>query len=146
MILLKLKKKIVSHKTSNNMNFKLKLAVLDGKYAVHRLSPEQEIPSSIFEGDFFSITKTDEELSIVCDAHLPVSSEKSESGWACIKVLGPLDFALTGILAKISSVLAEVEISVFAISTYDTDYILIKANTLPAAKKILKEAGYIFEN
>jgi len=128
------------------MKIKLTLAVLDGEHTIHRLSPKQDIPSNILKGDFFAIVRTDEELSIVCDAHLPVSSEKSEAGWACIKVLGPLEFALTGILAKISSVLAEAEISIFAISTYDTDYILIKSNTLDTAKKALKKAGYIFEN
>lgn len=128
------------------MKTNLRLALLDGEYAVHRLSPKQEIPSNALKGDFFSITKTDEELSIVCDAHLPVSSEKTEAGWACIKVLGPLDFALTGILAKISSVLAAAEISVFALSTYDTDYILVKSNTLLATKNALQKAGYVFEN
>ncbi len=128
------------------MKTKLTLAILDGEYAIHRLSPEQGIPSSLLKGDFFSITKTDEELSIVCDARLPIASEKSEPGWACIKVLGPLDFALTGILAKISSVLAAAEISVFALSTYDTDYILVKSNTLLATKNALQKAGYVFEN
>ena len=122
-----------------------KLAILDDEYTIHRLSPTQDIPPSVLKSDFFSITKTDDELSIVCDAHLPVSSEKSEAGWACIKVLGPLDFALTGILAKISNILAEAEISIFALSTYDTDYILVKSNKLAAAKKVLKEAEYIFE-
>ena len=128
------------------MKNKLTLAILDGEYAVHRFSPEKDIPSSVLKNDFFSITKTDDELSIVCDAHLSVSSEKSESGWACIKVLGPLDFALTGILAKISNILAEAEISIFALSTYDTDYFLVKSNTLPAAKKALEKTDYIFEN
>ena len=127
------------------MKNKLRLAVLDGEYAVHRLQPEQDIPSSILKGNFFSITRTDEELSIVCDAHLPIVSEKSESGWSCIKVLGPLDFVLTGILAKITRVLAEVEISIFALSTYDTDYILVKKDKLPTAKKVLEIAGYVFE-
>ena len=127
------------------MKTKLKLAILDGEYAIHRLEPEQDIPSSVLKGDFFSITKTDEELSIVCDAHLSVSSEKTEAGWSCIKVLGPLDFALTGILAKISSVLAEAEISIFALSTYDTDYILVKKDKLPVAKKALEKAGYVLE-
>ena len=127
------------------MKTKLTLAIFDGEYAIHRFSPEQDIPSSILKGDFFAIARTDEELSIVCDAHLPVSSEKSEAGWACIKVLGPLDFSLTDILAKISSALAEAEISIFAISTYNTDYILIKTNTLPSAKKALEKAGYLFE-
>ncbi|OQY33417.1 MAG: hypothetical protein B6I38_03630 [Anaerolineaceae bacterium 4572_5.1] len=86
------------------------------------------------------------ELSIVCDINTNIASEKSEKDWACIKVLGPLDFALTGILARISNVLAEAEISIFALSTYDTDYVLVKSNTLLASKKALKKAGYIFEN
>ncbi|OQX62500.1 MAG: hypothetical protein B5M51_06030 [Anaerolinea sp. 4484_236] len=85
-------------------------------------------------------------LSIVCDINTNIASEKSEKDWACIKVLGPLDFALTGILARISNVLAEAEISIFALSTYDTDYVLVKSNTLLASKKALKKAGYIFEN
>ena len=105
------------------MTTKLKLSILDGEYAIHRFPPEGDIPA--LNGSFLSITRTEDELSIVCDADIPLKSEKSESGWTCIKVLGPLDFGLTGILAKIASVLAEVEISIFAISTYDTDYILV---------------------
>jgi len=127
------------------MKTKLRLAVLDGEFVIHRLQPEEVFPSSVLKGYFFSITRTDEELSIVCDALLPVSSEKSETGWSCLKVLGPLDFSLTGILVKISSVLAETEISIFALSTYDTDYILVKSNTLVAAKKALEKAGHIFK-
>lgn len=127
------------------MKNNLKLALLNGEYTIHRLSPEQEIPSSILKSDFFSITRTDEELSILCPSEIALPSEKSEIGWNCIKVLGPLDFALTGILAKISSVLAEAEISIFALSTYDTDYILVKSKKLDIAKEVLKEVGYIFE-
>ncbi len=127
------------------MRNNLKLALLDEEYTVHRLKSEQDIPAQVFKSDFFSITKTDEELSIVCDAKISLPSEKSEAGWSCIKVLGPLDFALTGILAEISNVLAEAEISIFALSTYDTDYILVKSDALVLAKKALKEAGYVFE-
>ncbi len=128
------------------MKNKLTLAILDGEYTVHRFSPEKDIPSSVLKNDFFSIIKTDDELSIVCDASLPFASEKSESGWACMKVLGPLDFALTGILAKIFTILAETRISIFALSTYDTDYILVKKDGLAAAKEVLQRAGYIFED
>ncbi len=127
------------------MKTKLTLSILHGEYAVHRLSPEQDVPSDVLKNDFFSITKTDDELSIVCDAHLPVASGKSETGWACIKVLGPLDFALTGILAKISSVLAKAEISIFALSTYDTDYILVKKDKLITTQETLLQAGYVFK-
>jgi uncharacterized protein len=124
----------------------LKLAVLDGEYTVHRLSPESEISADALTGNFLSITHTEDELSIVCDARLAIDSDKSETGWACIKVLGPLDFGLTGILAKIASVLAQAEISIFAISTYDTDYILVKKDKLSAAQESLTQAGYVFEN
>ncbi len=128
------------------MKNNLKLALLDGEYTVHRLKLEQNIPTQVLKSNFFSITRTDDELSIVCDTQISLASEKSERGWSCIKVLGPLDFALTGILAAISNVLAEAEISIFALSTYDTDYILVKSDALVLAKKVLKEAGYIFEN
>jgi uncharacterized protein len=124
----------------------LKLAVLDEEYAIHRFSPAKDIPSSVFQNDFFSITRTDEELSILCSARISLPSEKSEKGWACIKTLGPLDFALTGILAKISGILAEAEISIFTLSTYDTDYILVKTDKVATAKKALEKAGYVFEN
>ena len=128
------------------MKTNLKLSVLDGEYVVHRFSPESQIPVDVLKRNLISITRTNDELSIVCDAQLSFNSEKSEAGWACIKVLGPLDFGLTGILARVSGVLAEAEISIFALSTYDTDYILVKNNTLSVAKKALSEAGYIFEN
>lgn len=120
----------------------LKLSTLPGEYTIHRFSPESDIPT--LTGNFLSITRTDDELSIICDSEHPLKSEKSESGWACIKVLGPLDFGLTGILAKIASVLAEAEISIFAISTYDTDYVLVKKENLEVARESLLNSGYIF--
>ena len=66
-------------------------------------------------------------------------------GWSCLKIAGPLDFSLTGILADISTVLAEAEISIFAISTFDTDYILVKSEKLPYAKAALLASGYTFK-
>jgi hypothetical protein len=121
----------------------LKLSILPNEYTIHRFSPGSDIPT--LTGNFLSITRTDDELSIVCDADIALKSEKSETGWACIKVLGPLDFGLTGILAGIASVLAEAKVSIFAISTYDTDYILVKKEKLVAAQDVLKQAGYLFE-
>jgi hypothetical protein len=75
-----------------------------------------------------------------------LDQERIETGWSCIQILGPLDFSLTGILADISSVLAKAEISIFAISTFDTDYILVKSEKLQAAKKALQQAEYRFKN
>lgn len=125
---------------------KLNLKILDGSFSIHRLSPKNEIPIQIYQGQFFSITKTDEEISIVFSSSVCLDSESSETDWSCIKVLGPLDFSLTGILADISAILVKAEISIFAISTFDTDYILKKSEKLQAAKKALQQAEYDFEH
>ena len=127
------------------MTIKLNLAILNGEYTVHRFPPESDIPAAALMGNFLSITRTKDELSIVFDAKQHLNSHISEAGWACIKVLGPLDFGLTGILARIASVLAEAEISIFAISTYDTDYVLVKKEKLATAKEVLSQAGYTFQ-
>ena len=124
----------------------LNLGTLDGSFTIHRLSPNNEITNQLYQGQFYSITKTDEEISVVCSSSVNLNSESSVSEWSCIKVLGPLEFSLTGILADISAVLAKAEISIFAISTFDTDYILVKSEKLQAAKKALQQAGCTFEN
>ena len=105
----------------------MNLNLIDGSFSIHRISPNDEIPNQIYQSHFYSITKTGEEISVVCSSSVHFDSERTETGWSCIKVLGPLDFSLTGILADISAVLAKAEISIFAISTFDTDYILIKS-------------------
>ncbi len=123
---------------------KLQLNILKNLFTIHRLPQNHEIPSQVYKSQFYSISKTDDELSIVCNSTTRLNSEKSETGWSCIKVEGPLDFSLTGILAKISTVLAEAEISIFTISTFDTDYILVKSEKLPVAKEALLAYGYNF--
>jgi len=125
---------------------KLNLKILDGLFSIHQLSPKNEIPIQIYQNQFFSITKTDEEISVICSSSVHLDSESSETNWSCIKVLGPLDFSLTGILADISTILAKAEISIFAISTFDTDYILVKSERLQAVKKALQQAEYDFKN
>ena len=121
----------------------LKLKILNEEFAIHRFPPKSEIPSNIYASNFFSISKTDDEVSIVCDSSIDIKSEKSEVGWSCFKVLGPLDFSLTGILAKISSCLAESNISIFVISTYDTDYILVSTEKMQQAISSLIDCGYL---
>lgn len=125
---------------------KLNLKIIDGSFAIHRFSANEEIPNQIYQSKFYSITKTDEEISVVCSSSVYLGSERTETGWTCIKIVGPLDFSLTGIMADISSVLADTKISIFAISTFDTDYILVKSEKLQAAKKALGQAEYIFQN
>ena len=122
----------------------MKLELLDDTFAIHRLSPSAKIPDEVFGEAFFNIVKTQEELSIVCRNALTLNSERSSQDWSCIKISGPLDLNATGILAKLSRVLAKAQISIFAISTYDTDYILVKADQATDAVAALNDAGFRF--
>ncbi|WP_440944936.1 ACT domain-containing protein [Methanosarcina sp. T3] len=125
---------------------KLTLSVLKSIFGICRLDSESEIPAWAYEGGFFSITRTPEELSLVCpESSIPANipeKVRTERGWRCLKVEGPLDFGLTGILAGISRVLANNSISIFAVSTYDTDYILLREINLKRAIRALEEVGY----
>ncbi len=92
---------------------------------------------------FFFIGKTDEEVSLVCRTEdTPANTLAREDGWRGFRVAGVLDFSLTGILAKLSAVLAEQGIGIFAVSTYNTDYILVKKEDLGRALAALAAAGY----
>ena len=121
---------------------KLNLRLLKDTYGVCRLNKDDSIPSWVFNGEFFSITKTDDELSIVCQENNIPSGIKYEKCWKVLKIEGPLDFSLVGILSKISSLMAVNNISIVAISTYDTDYILIKKEKIDSAINILEKDLY----
>lgn len=127
---------------------KLKMTALDGVYAVCRLDTPSSVPGSSVPGwvcgAFWSITQTSDELSIVCLQECVPSRVSHEGGWSVLKVLGPLSFALTGIVASISRALAEAGISIFALSTYDTDYVLVKADQLESAIEALRRQGVEF--
>jgi hypothetical protein len=120
----------------------LNLEVLPNTLAVCRLSSNDSIPSWAFSGDFFSISKTADELSIVCEEKQVPAGVKAGRGWRCLKVKGPLDFGLTGILASLAKPLAEAGISIFAVSTFDTDYLLVKMDVLERAISVLSKAGH----
>ena len=122
----------------------MRLKLLDDTFAIHGFSPSANVPDEIFGEVFFNIVKTEKELSIVCRNSLTLNSERCNQDWSCIKVLGPLDLNMTGILAKLSKVLAEANISIFAISTYDTDYVLVKADNTTEAVAALSARGFRF--
>jgi len=116
----------------------LTLSILPDRFAVCRLDSNYPIPLWVLKSkEFFSITRTDEELSIVCFEDSVPYDVKAEKGWRAFKVEGPLDFSLSGILSSLINPLARKEISIFAISTYDTDYILVKEEQLAEAKDVL---------
>ena len=121
---------------------KLTLKLLKDKYSVLRLNKNDEIPKWIFNEEFFSITRTEDELSIVCLQDKVKEYIKCERNWRILKIEGPLDFSLLGILSKISTLMANNNISIFAISTYDTDYILIKEETINRAIEVLENSNY----
>ncbi len=122
----------------------LELSILEGSVSVHRFPFDSHIPLSVYRSAFLSISRTPDELSIVCDSSIPLQAEQSQSGLLIIKVIGPLDFSLTGVLAAISAPLADAKIPIFAVSTFDTDYILVKSETIDASRYVLEQAGFRF--
>jgi hypothetical protein len=118
------------------------LIVIPGVYAVAKLQPDAPVPVWAAGGNFVSVTRTAHELSIVCEQASVPSNITIEGGWRALMVAGPLDFDLTGILASLTAPLSVAGISVFAIATYDTDYLLIRVRDLPRAANVLREAGH----
>lgn len=122
----------------------LDLSVLGETLAICRLAPDAAIPGWLPRAGFLSLTRTPDELSIVCrESAVPAGVTGPVSrGWRALKVEGPLDFSLTGVMASLAAPLAEAEISLFAIATYDTDYVLVSAVNLPLALDVLRAAGH----
>lgn len=123
----------------------LTLQLLLNNFAICKLAPDMEIPSWLNSSSLFSITRTSDELSIVCEDSIVPPGICTESGWACLKVVGTLDFSLIGILASLINPLVEAKISIFALSTYNTDYILIKKDQVDKAIEVLKRYGHIIK-
>lgn len=119
----------------------LTLAVLPELFAVCRLDPATPVPAWAV-GSFFSITRTATELSIVCPQAVFPAGVQVEGDWRCLEVIGPLDFSLIGVLASLTTALAEARVSLFAISTFDTDYLLVKSAALERAIAALQRAGH----
>ena len=123
----------------------MNLKLLENKYKVIKLNPSENIPlEKILKEEIFSITRTDEELSIVVQEDVDIKSDIIEKNWRMIKIDGTLDFSLIGILSKISTILANANISIFAMSTYNTDYILLKEDRIKEAIKVLEDNEYKF--
>ncbi|MDO8599903.1 MAG: ACT domain-containing protein [bacterium] len=121
----------------------LTFTLLEDIFSICQLKPENKIPEWCTDCEFFSVTKSKEELSIVCLEESVPSGIKVDKGWRALKIDGVLDFSLTGILAPIATILANSRISIFAISTFNTDYILVKEKDLENAITILEANNYI---
>ncbi len=120
----------------------LTLLVLSETFAVCRLPVDAPLPVWAMTGAFFAITRTADELSIVCAQAQTPDGVTCQPGWRCLQVAGPLDFALTGVLASLAAPLAAAGVSIFALSTFDTDYLLVPASVLDEAVIALRSAGH----
>jgi uncharacterized protein len=120
----------------------LELVRLPDDLAVCRLEPASAFPDWAFRGALSCCTRSADEASIVCPAGQVPPSIRSEGPWRAFMVAGPLDFGLTGILASLAAPLADAGVSIFAISTFDTDYVLVKRHALDAAEAALRAAGH----
>ena len=122
----------------------MELKRLDHELTVCKLSGVEDID---LNKEFYFIGRTDEEISLVCRTEdTPKNTIERDDGWRGFRIQGVLDFSLIGILSKISGILAENRIGIFAVSTYNTDYILVKKENFERALEVLSEAGYTVVN
>jgi len=125
------------------MAWRLTLELRPEQYAVCRLSPDAPLPAWAQGGSFASVTRTRDELSIVTPQTRVPDGVQAETGWSCLSVEGPFDLdGVIGVLAALAVPLAEVEISIFAVSSYDTDHLLLKEEHLQRAIEALERAGH----
>jgi len=125
---------------------KLHLTVMPGELVVCRLAPDAPAPvEAKTRAGLFSMTRTATELSIVCAAEVTPEGARCERGWRCLAVRGPLPFSVSGILASLAGQLAAAEIPIFALSTFDTDYVLVRDVHLERALAALEGAGHEIE-
>ena len=125
---------------------RLTLSILEGRFAICRLKAGAEAPHLSLDENLFSITRTADELSIVCREGRAPEGELCEKGWQCLKVEGPLDFSMTGVMASLAVPLAEAGITIFSVSTFDTDYLLVKERDIERAVLALSAAGHSFQS
>jgi hypothetical protein len=121
---------------------RFELTLLPERFAISRLAADAPIPNWATQGRFFSVTRTGDELSIVCELALVPVGVQSQSGWRVFKVHGPFVLSEIGVLSALAGPLAKARISLFAVSTFDTDYLLVASATLSAAIAALEQAGH----
>ncbi|HUJ56700.1 MAG TPA: ACT domain-containing protein [Gaiellaceae bacterium] len=122
----------------------MQLKTLPDSYAIVRLQPGSELPEWVDIGPFRSVTRTEHEVSVVCRDHDVPEGESAERGWTVLEVIGPLDFSLAGVVASLVVPLAESEVPIFVVSTFESDYVLVRSSDLARAADALEGAGHVF--
>ena len=121
----------------------ISLVPLNGNFTISQVSDYSKIPPEIFKSEFYSITNTGEEISIISDCKTIFPDIKSSEGWKCLRVEGILDFSLVGIVNEITAPLKDHKISVIVISTFNTDYIFVKNESFRTAIEVFRLSGSI---
>lgn len=121
---------------------RLRFTVVPGAYVVVRLAPDAAVPPGALVPPFHSVTRTPSELSVVCPEAAAPPGALVETGWALLRLVGPFPFSMVGVLSSVLGPLAASEVSIFALSTFDTDYVLVKRERLAAAISALTAAGH----
>lgn len=121
----------------------LRFSVLPGSFAVVRLPPGAVVPPECLAPPFHSVTRTPAELSIVCPESAAPPEARTEAGWALLGLVGPFPFSMVGVLASVLEPLAAAGVSIFALSTFDTDHVLVKRERLADAVAALEAAGHV---
>jgi len=127
-------------------NHTLTLSVMEGLFAIIRLASDAPLPAWAAQSSFFSATRTCEELSLVVPEAAAVAEHEVSRGWRMLKVRGPLKFSEVGVLAALANPLARTGVSIFVISTFDTDYLLVPQEELSVAVEALEHAGHCIAN
>jgi hypothetical protein len=124
------------------MHLQLTLTLINGQFAICRLRPDVDFPSWAKGSEVWSLTRTPDEITVVCAEEIVPPSVRCDTGWRCLRLDGTFELTLSGVLASITSPLATAGVSVFAVSTYDTDYVLVRGAQLSIATAALATAGH----
>ena len=134
----------MTKKTKSQPSYRL--SVLPGRLAVCRLDAHAAMPDWADRGAFCSVTRTDQALTVMCDQRGVPAGVKREGDWVGLRVEGPLDFSLIGVLASLATLLAEAGVALLATSTFDTDYLFVQAADLPKAIAALRNGGHTVDD
>lgn len=118
------------------------LAVLNEEFTIHSLDSDSPIPACVLHSPLFFLGKTEEELSIVVPSRIEVDSLDKDEHWRALELIGPLHLSMVGIMADIGAVLASAKVAIFVVSTFETDFFLVKNNKLQDAIRALEDAQY----
>ena len=128
---------------TNRSDSPLRFQLRKEHFCIHRLPPDHPVDiERLRTAPWYSITRTEDELSVVAPEGIDPGPAEREPGWSCLQIAGTLDFSLIGIIADVARVLADAGVALFVVSTYNTDYILVKSVDIKTAVRALSDAGH----